>query len=819
MNVSYQWLEQYVDLSGVSARELAELLTRGGVEVDGVESRNQGVDKVVVGYVVEKEKHPDADKLNVCKVDVGGEERLQIVCGAPNVDAGQKVPVALVGANLPGGLKIKRAKLRGVESQGMICSAKELGLNDKLLPKEIQEGILVLPEAAEIGADIVSMLGIDDEVLDLDLTPNRSDCLSMLGVAYEVGALLDRPVKLPAVSDGLAETDKRTSDAVRIEVEAKEDCPHYAARIMEGVTIAPSPLWLQNRLMAAGIRPINNVVDVTNFVMLEFGHPLHAFDADTLADGGSRIVVRHAREGERMTTLDGQERELEPHMLLITDGEKPIALAGVMGGENSEVTQGTTRILLESARFSGRSVRRTSRELGLRSEASLRYEKEVNPEAVIPALNRAAALLCRLAGGRAHGGHAEACADMPSPVSVPLSVQRVNEMLGTALTADDIRALFARLGFAVEGSGESFLITAPLRRGDMVRDVDLIEEIARLYGYDNIPTTLVRGETTPGALTKAQRVAREVRRVLTGAGLHEAVTYSLTVEGRARSFPGLFDAPGLHTIRLSMPMSEERSVLRTSVLPHLVEAAVHNRNRNEDDVALFELGSVFLSEEEGTLTSLPQERRTLAAIITGAKTAPHWTELARTKVDFYDLKGILEKLTSYLGVDTVYEASAPAAFHPGRTADVFIVSGEGTRTRLGRIGQLHPEVQAEWELDDTYVFELDFEALAEAADLRADYAPLPRYPAASRDIAVVVDRAVPAGELLATIREGGGEFLESVRVFDVYTGERIGSDKKSVAFALVYRHGERTLTDEEIHKAHENVTSLLLERHGAELRK
>ncbi|WP_309119223.1 phenylalanine--tRNA ligase subunit beta [Paenibacillus sp.] len=817
MYVSYKWLEQYVDLNGVSAKELAEKLTRGGVEVDGVETRNLGVVKVVVGHVVAKEKHPDADKLNVCKVDVGQEEHLQIVCGAPNVAAGQKVPVALVGASLPGGLSIKRAKLRGVESMGMICSAKELGLNDKLLPKEIQEGILVLPEGTDVGTDAVALLGIDDEVLDLDLTPNRSDCLSMIGVAYEVGALLGREVALPDVDEGVVVTGGPTSDLVRIEIEAQDDCPHYAARLIEGVTIGPSPLWMQNRLMAAGVRPINNVVDITNYVMLEYGQPLHAFDADTLAGNGSRVVVRHARAGERMTTLDGQDRALEPHMLLITDGERGIALAGVMGGADSEVTPGTTRILLESARFAGRSVRRTSRELGLRSEASLRFEKEVNPEAVIPALNRATALLCKYAGGRAAQGHAEALLDAPAPRTVPLTVERVNELLGTSLTASDVRGVFARLGFAVAGSGDALEVTAPLRRADMVRDVDLIEEIARLYGYDNIPTTLVRGATTPGALTKAQRVARETRRTLTGAGLHEAVTYSLTAEGRADALGGLFASPG--RIRLAMPMSEDRSVLRTSVLPHLLEAVVHNRNRNVDDVALFELGSVFLTEETGALTSLPVERRTLAAVVTGAKSAANWSDNGRAKVDFYDLKGRLEKLTTHLGIDTAYVASAPTGFHPGRSADVFAVVADGSRVKLGRIGQIHPAVQAEWELDDTYAFELDFEALVEASVLRANYEPLPRYPAASRDIAVVVDRGVPAGDLVATVREAGGAYLESVRVFDVYTGERLGADKKSVALALVYRHGERTLTDEEVTGAHDAVTAALASKHGAELRK
>ncbi|MDF2937743.1 MAG: subunit beta of phenylalanyl-tRNA synthetase, partial [Paenibacillaceae bacterium] len=407
MKVSYQWLSQYVDVSGYTAEELAEKLTRSGIEVDGAENRNLGVTGVVVGYVVERVKHPDADKLSVCTVDVGREENLQIVCGAKNVAAGQKVPVAVVGAKLPGDFQIKRAKLRGVESMGMICSANELGLNDKLLPKEIQEGILVLPEETPVGADILDVLAIEDKVLDLDLTPNRSDCLSMLGAAYEIGAILGRPVKLPDAREGLAESAAPAEDSLKVTISAPEECFHYSARLIEGVTVGSSPLWLQNRLMAAGVRPINNIVDITNYVMLEYGQPLHAFDADRIA--GSHIDVRLARPGECLTTLDDQDRELAESMLLITDGEgTAVGIAGVMGGANSEVNEGTTRIILESAKFAGSTVRKTSKQLGLRSEASIRFEKGVNPEHVIPALDRAASLICALGGGVSAKGTVEA---------------------------------------------------------------------------------------------------------------------------------------------------------------------------------------------------------------------------------------------------------------------------------------------------------------------------------------------------------------------------------------------------------------------------
>jgi len=463
MRVSYQWLKEYIDLSGVSPEELAELMTRGGIEIDTVEQRNQGVSNVVVGHVLEKEKHPDADKLSVCKVDAGTGETLQIVCGAPNVAAGQKVPVALIGAKLPGGIAIKRAKLRGVESQGMICSAKELGINDKLLPKDMQEGILVLPADSEIGTPITEYLALDDAVLELDLTPNRSDCLSMLGVAYEAAALTGRQVKLPdtRVESGAL----KAADKIAVTISAPEHCFRYAARYVQGVKIGPSPQWMQNRLIAAGVRPINNIVDITNYVMLEYGQPLHAFDADKL---GGRIEVRLARPGETMVTLDDQERKLDPDMLLITDGERPVALAGVMGGANTEVSDETVNVVLESAEFDAATVRRTSRRLGLRSEASLRFEKGVDPARVVPAVDRAAALMALYAGGTVLDGIVQAVVREAEPAVVSVTLAKINGHLGTSLTAVEVQEIFARLEFeSAVSEGGVFTVKVPTRRGDI----------------------------------------------------------------------------------------------------------------------------------------------------------------------------------------------------------------------------------------------------------------------------------------------------------------------------------------------------------------
>jgi phenylalanyl-tRNA synthetase beta chain len=830
MNVSYQWLSEYVDVTGFTAEELAEKLTRSGIEVDIVEDRNKGVSNVVVGYVKSREKHPDADKLSVCVIDAGQGEDLQIVCGAKNIDTGQKVPVAMIGAVLPGGLEIKRAKLRGVESQGMICSAKELGLNDKLLPKEIQEGILVLPEDTEIGKFILDVLAINDKVMELDLTPNRSDCLSMIGAAYEIAAILGREVKLPdaeAALQAAGAAGVRAADRISVKITATEQCTHYAARLIEGVRVGTSPLWIQNRLMAAGIRPINNIVDITNFVMLEYGQPLHAFDAEQLNNG--HIDVRLAEAGEKLVTLDDVERTLEPHMLLVTDGTKPVAIAGVMGGANSEVTEGTTRILLESAKFAGSSVRRTSRQLGLRSEASLRFEKEVNPESVIPALNRAAALIAQYAGGLVADGIVEAVSGTHKSVSIEIAADRVNNYLGTALSLAEMGQILSRLHFTFEQAGEGkLLVHVPSRRGDITRDVDLIEEVARLFGYDNIPTTLMTGVTTPGSLSKEQAIRRITRNVLTQSGLNEVITYSFTnprshggsaeessQQSQVDAIPGLY--PTAKPISLAMPMSEDRSQLRTSLLPHLLDVVSYNRNRTMDDVAIFELGKVFITSE-AAITTLPEEKLLLSIVLTGKRRQAHWAQKSEA-VDFYDIKGIFDRLVHYLGIKGLtYTSAAPEGFHPGRTAEIHLASAEGTKV-IGRIGQLHPTAQLQRDLDDTYVLEVELSPILEAAGDEIVYKLLPRYPSIGRDIAVVVNSDVPVGLMVQAVSEVAGDLLESIQVFDIYTGERLGANRKSVAIALVYRHAERTLLDEEVTELHAKVVATLEQQFDAELRK
>ncbi|WP_150275180.1 phenylalanine--tRNA ligase subunit beta [Paenibacillus tepidiphilus] len=814
MKVSTEWLGDYISLEGVAAEELAEKITAAGIEIDGVERRNKGLSGIVVGYVKSKEKHPDADKLNVCVVDAGQGEDLQIVCGAKNVAAGQKVPVALVGAKLPG-LEIKKAKLRGVLSQGMICSAKELGMNDKLLPKEQQEGILVLPENTEIGQDILKVLGLSDEIMEFDLTPNRSDCLSMIGAAYEVSAILGRELKLPDPAAELVEAGGPAAELVSSRIDNEELSSHYALRYISGVKPGPSPLWIQNRLMAAGVRPINNIVDITNYVMLEYGQPLHAFDADKVA--GGVLGVRLAHEGETLVTLDGQERKLEPHMLVIADAEKAVALAGVMGGLDTEVTDDTVNIILESAKFDGGTVRKTSRQLGLRSEASLRFEKEVDPNAVIPALNRAAVLIARYAGGSVHEGISQAGGAEVQESILTLSLEKLNHYLGTELSLLEVKTLFGRLHFKCGDAAQGIVeVQVPTRRGDITADVDLIEEIARLYGYDNIPTTLIEGVTTPGTLTREQFVRRELRKLLAGGGYQEVMGYSFIQPEQSKLFPAL--SGGRHALKLAMPMSEERSVLRTTLLPQLLDIALYNSNRRQSDLALFELGNIFFTDEE-ELTRQPQELPVLGLLLTGNQGAKQWNGSARP-VDFYDIKGALEAVFAYLGLSDriVYEGDAPQDYHPGRSASVYLLGAEG-RLKLGTMGQVHPELTRKLDLEDTYVAEVLLQPLYDNARTALQYSELHRFPGMERDIAVVVGEEVPAGHLLAAIREHGGTLLQNVQVFDVYTGGKMESGKKSVAISLLYRHTERTLTDEEVGEVHEGVVAALQQTFGAELRK
>ncbi|MFJ8255830.1 phenylalanine--tRNA ligase subunit beta [Peribacillus asahii] len=803
MFVSYKWLQEYVDLSGISAAELADKITKSGIEVEGVEKKSEGLKGVVIGHVLEREQHPNADKLNKCLVDIGAEEPVQIICGAPNVDKGQKVAVATVGAVLPGNFKIKKAKLRGEESHGMICSLQELGIESKIVAKEYAVGIFNFPQDAQVGEDALEALGLDDEILELSLTPNRSDALSMLGVAYEVAAILGRDVKWPTIEK--EEASEKASDYISVKVEATEDNPLYIAKVVKDVQIGPSPLWMQTRLMAAGIRPHNNVVDITNFVLLEYGQPLHAFDYDRL--GSKELVIRRANDAEKITTLDEAERTLTPDHLVITNGTEPVAIAGVMGGANSEVKNDTTTVIIEAAYFKGSTVRKASKDHGLRSEASARFEKGVDPARVREAGERAAQLMAEYAGGTILEGSVEYNDMKVEPAVISITLNKINGLLGTSMSVSEVQDIFTRLQFDVAVEGENFTVTIPTRRGDITIEADLVEEAARLYGYDNIPSTLPTGTTTPGALSDYQQKRRKARRTLEGAGLFQAITYSLTSAEKAAQFA----LEARESIRLAMPMSEERSQLRLSIVPQLLEVVKYNNARQMDSVALYEIGSVFLKQDG---EQLPEEREHVAAAITGLWESHLW-QGEKKPVDFFVAKGILEALFDTLGVASQieYRQAEVKNLHPGRTAEV-LLNGEV----IGFIGQVHPTVQKELDIKETYVFELSFKALAEAEVAPIAYETIPRFPSITRDIALVVDSTTKAGDIQSIIVEAGGALLKEVQVFDLYEGDKMEEGKKSIAYSLKYFDPERTLTDEDITKAHDKVLAAVKDQAGAELR-
>lgn len=802
MLVSLKWLSQYVDIEGLAPQELAEKITRSGIEVDAVIDRAQGMTNVVVGHVVSKEKHPEADKLNVCQVDVGEESLQQIVCGAPNVDAGQKVIVARPGAKLPGGIKIKKAKLRGQESNGMICSLQELGIEGRLVPKAYAEGIYVLPEDSVPGSDALELLGLRDTVLELGLTPNRSDALSMLGVAYEVAAILSQDVKLPEIT--YTASAEKAEDKLKLRVEDTSVNPLYAAKVVKNVKVAESPLWLQHYLMAAGVRPHNNVVDITNYILMEYGQPLHAFDYDKL--GTAEIVTRHAVEGEKITTLDDQERTLQAHNFVITNGKEPVAVAGVMGGANSEVSDETTTVVIESAYFAGQSVRRTSKDLGLRSDSSARFEKGVDPNRVIPAAERAAQLLAELAGGEVLEGTVLVDELDKTPARVVVSPDFINTRLGMKISLEDMLSILERLKFDVEAANGLLIIDAPTRRQDIKIEEDIVEEIARMFGYDEIPATLPESGEQVGGLTAYQAKRRVVRNVMEGAGLFQAVTYSLTSAAASQKYA----LKAEETTKLLMPMSEERSTLRQSLIPHLVEAAAYNVARQIDSVALYEIGSVFLGQ---TAEGLPFEEEHLALVLTGKWVDNAW-QGEKKPVDFFVAKGIVEAVFAKLGLAerVSYVKAAVEGLHPGRTAHV-LLDGEV----VGLIGQLHPTEQKQAGVKETYVAELNLLAILNASTEELVYTPVPRFPAMTRDIALELDRTKAAGEIVAVIKGAGTKLLKDVKVFDVYEGEKMAPGKKSVAFSLTYFDPERTLTDEEVVAAHNKVLKAL-EAAGAEIR-
>lgn len=800
MLISNEWLKDYVDAE-VEVEDLAERITRTGIEVDDMIDYTKDIRNLVVGYIQSKEKHPDADKLNICQVDIGEEEPVQIVCGAPNVDAGQHVIVAKVGGRLPGGIKIKRAKLRGERSEGMICSLQEIGISSNVVPKAYENGIFVFPTEVEPGTDALTALYLNDQVMEFDLTPNRADALSMVGTAYEVAALYQTEMTKPATQSN--ETSESATNELSVTINNPEKVPYYSARVVKNVSIEPSPIWMQARLIKAGIRPINNVVDISNYVLLEYGQPLHMFDQDHI--GSKEIVVRQAKDEETMTTLDNNERKLVDTDIVISNGQEPIALAGVMGGDFSEVTEQTTNVVIEGAIFDPVSIRHTSRRLNLRSEASSRFEKGIATEFVDEAVDRACYLLQELASGEVLKDRVSS-GDLGSFVTpIDITAEKVNKTIGFNLSNDEIQAIFKQLGFETTLKGETLTVNVPSRRKDITIKEDLIEEVARIYGYDEIPSSLpVFGEVTSGELTDRQHKTRTVKETLEGAGLNQAITYSLVSKDHAKVF-ALQERP---TISLLMPMSEAHATLRQSLLPHLIEATAYNVARKNKDVRLYEVGRVFFGNGEG---ELPDEVEYLSGILTGEYAVNAW-QGKKEEIDFFIAKGVVDRVAEKLNLEFSYKAGKIEGLHPGRTA---IVSLEGQD--IGFIGELHPQVAADNDLKRTYVFELNYDAMMQVAVGYINYEQIPKFPGVTRDIALEVNHDVPSSELKQIIHNNGEDILQSTLVFDVYEGEHLEKGKKSVAIRLNYLDTEDTLTDERVSKIHDKILEAL-QAQGATIR-
>lgn len=805
MQVSINWLKEYVDIKDISPKQLAEKITKSGIEVEEIHSVGQPLTNVVVGYVKELEKHPKADNLSVCQVDIG-EETLQIVCGAKNVAAGQYVPVAKPGAVLPGDFEIKKIKIRDVESNGMICSLEELGIKEEFIPEDYKDGIYVFEDQVSIGEEVNSLLNIDDKILEFDLTPNRADCLSMIGVAYEVAAVLDKEPQLP--DEKIHPIEESSKDYITVEVEDKNLAPYYGAYMVKNVKVKPSPQWMQNYLLASGVRPINNVVDITNYVLLEYGQPLHAFDYDRLET--NKILVRAAKEGEKIITLDGQERTLKEEHLLITNGKEPVAIAGVMGGENTEVYEGTKTVLLEAAYFDPLTVRRASQHTGLRSDASNRFEKGVDPNRVHKAALRACELLEKYAEGDV----------LKEPVIfdqldrtekiISMNADEVNRRLGTEISTEEIDNILRKLRFCFEREDKDYTVTIPTRRGDLSIFEDMLEEIARIYGYDHLPYTLPENASRPGGLTFRQRSLRRIKRFLQGMGLTETITYSLTDTNLINKLVSPeYDVHSLEPVRLKMPLSEEHENMRLSLLPHMLKSVSYNQARKEMNVSFYEIASIYITEDKD---KQPIEKLRLSGVLSG-KWIEHEWQAEEKFVDFFVVKGIVDALFNYLNLSVDYKASKLPDMHPGRCATIYL-KGKS----IGFIGQIHPTFAKEMRVKETYVFDLNLEKILEALKPELSYHQISRYPSITRDVAFVVSKDLQAKEIEKEIISLGAPLVKHVKVFDVYEGKHLPDDKKSLAFRLVYQDPERTLKDEEVEKSFTLIIEKIKDKFSAYVR-
>jgi phenylalanyl-tRNA synthetase beta chain len=799
MKVSLTWLQDYVNLS-LPIQELAGKLTMSGTEADEIEVVGAEWDGISVSQVIALEKHPDADRLLLATVDLG-DEKMTVVTGAPNLEEGQKVPFARVGAQLIDGHtdkleKLKPAKIRGIRSEGMVCSEKELGISDQ------HEGIMVLPPDAPVGMPLSQYIG--DTILDLSTTPNRPDCLSVIGIAREVAALSGQVVRIPDIN--YKEQESPAGDWIAVDIADPDLCPRYCASLVTDVTIGPSPQWIQQRLLASGMRPISNIVDITNYVMLEYGQPLHAFDYEQIK--GKIIIIRRARDGELLYTLDGMKRDLNRDMLIIADETDPIALAGVMGGADSEVIDTTTKILLESANFNGPSIRRTSAKLGLRSEASSRFEKSISPDLAPIALRRATQLLVELAGGKAAEGIVDAYPEARARKPILLPKDRITRILGLEVERGHVQEVLSSLGFGSEpvGGSDDLSITVPYWRTDIRLADDVIEEVARIIGYDEIPTTMLQGEVPEHMPAVLLTLKDTVCDLLVGCGMQEAITYSLTSQAMLDKIDPQHEiCPAL---KVANPMTLEQEYLRTSLRGGLLATFAANERYEQNSIRLFEVGKIYVPRDN----DLPEEREMVAGVLGGLRFDRSWLS-PEDALDFYDAKGILETVFNKLRIEASFEPAEDRNLVPGRTAEV-MVTGQG----IGILGELHPKIAELFDisLQPVILFEIDLVKMLSLTGAEFRYQPIPRYPEIFRDLALVVDADITASRIQEIIQSF--PLVSQATVFDIYTGDKVPRGKRSLAFSIRFQSLQRTLTDEEVNRTQGKIIERLQQELGATLR-
>lgn len=798
MLFSINWAKDFINISD-EAEAIAKNLTMVGFNAASVEHLGREIKGIVIGQVLEIKKHPNAQNLRVVSVDIK-EKILTIITAAQNVKEKDKVVVAVEGAVLAGGKEIVKKDFMGVISEGMICSAEEIGLDDHGLPQEMREGLLILPADAPVGDDFKAYFPLEDSVIEFELTPNRADCFSILGLTREIAAFYDYKLQYPSIKlkeEGKEEINKK----IQVSIKDTDLCFRYIARVIEDIKIGPSPLWMQRRLQACGVRPINNIVDVTNYVMLELGQPLHAFDYDKIK--GKEIIVRRASKGETITTLDGKQRELNEEMLVIADKERPVAIAGIMGGEDSEIKENTKTVLLESAVFYGPNIRRTGRALGLRTEASLRFEKGLDPEIAMLACERACQLIEELGIGKISKGYIDVYPVIQEKVRLKLDHKKINRLLGTNISLNKMAEILKKLNFEVGGENGELYVIPPSYRRDITCIADLAEEIARIYGYDNIPSSLPSEISTVGKTKKVHRIKSRVEELLINNGFSEVYNYSIINPRKLDMIRVPEGHPHRKVISIINPLSEEMSVLRTTLLPGIIDVVKFNINQKAEEIKIYEIGKTYHTESL-PLKELPEEKTRLILGMFGSN------------IDFYEIKKVIETLLAALRIRQVkFKRAGYYALHPGRCAEIYL-----NDYLLGVAGEVHPDVAENYELEGKriYVAELDFDLLVEKSDEVIRYTPLPKFPPADRDLAFVLDENIEVADVIELIKETAGPLLENIEIFDIYRGDKIPEGKKSVAFSLLFRSYERTLRDEEINEIQDKIIKAVEEKFSGKLR-